>query len=61
MNDLLGTGQTTNLPSPKGSNSAFLYLPLAPKPKIFIKYVPSDWESFRVNKTPAPTSLMGIY
>ena len=30
------------------------------KPEIFIKYVPSDWESFRVNKTPAPTLLKGI-
>ena len=62
MNELLGTGQTANLPSPGGSNSPFCLPMSAPLSltKICVKYVRSYWESFRVNKTPAPTSLKGI-
>ena len=46
------------------AQQAAIFLPAFPcrplKPEIFIKYVPSDLESFRVNKTPAPTLLKGI-
>lgn len=39
----------------------FAFLCHLPKPQIFIKYVPSFWQRFGVNKAPAPTSLTGIY